>query len=243
MLIMVCLILTGCQSVGSGLEKDAVLVVEQYLDSSTAHNWPKVFETLSGEALAQTKANYSRVKTIEQIISKKLTAAPFCKDVVTVSVDLTKKIEQNTDRQAYTFWVRKSGDQWKIYKTEMGQYQHGELKEGDLPQGAVQVVKAYIELPFHQKRKMDQKYIAGRLLQESTKSKTLPVDEKTVQEQDRISTIMKSIEGMGIADGYAVARVEYISSMEGKDYPAEALIELLQINDEDGWKISKIDII
>ena len=240
-LMMACLFLAGCQSVGSGLEKESVVVVEQYIDSSASKSWPKVFETLTGEALAQAKVNYSRVKTNEHIVTKKLKAFPFCKDVVYVSADLTKKIDQNIDRQAYTFWLRKSGDQWKIYKTEQGQYQHGDLKEGDVPQGAVQVIKEYIELPFHQKRTQDQKYLAGSLLQESAKSKTLPIDEKTLQEQDRITTTMKSIEGMGIADGYAVARVEYISSRDGKDYPAKAFIEIIQVND--AWKISKIDII
>ena len=241
MLIMLCLFLAGCQSSGSGLEKDTVKVVEQYLDNSAGLNWPKVFETLSGEALAQAKANYSRVKTSEQIISKNLKATPYCRDIVTVSADVTKKIGQNTDRQAYTFWLKKSNDKWLIYKTEQGQYQHGDLKDGEVPQGAVQVIKEYVESPFHQKRELDQKYLAGGLLQESSKSKTLPVDEKTLQDQDCISTIMKSIESMGTSDGYVVARVEYISTRDGKDYPAQALIEAIQVNDT--WKISKIDII
>ena len=242
MLIMTCCIfLAGCQSVGYGLEKETVLVVEQYLENSATHNWPKVFEALSGEALAQTKANYTRVKTKETIISKKLTAVPFAKDVVSVKADITKKTGENTDRQAYTFWLRKSGESWQIYKTEQGEFQHGDLKEENLPQEAVQVIREYIELPFNKKRTLDQKYLAGRLLQESIKSKTLPIDNKTVLEQEQISTNMNSIECIGVTEGFAVAKVEYIATRDGINYPAQALIDVIDV--QGTWKISKIDII
>lgn len=240
-IIIACILVAGCQSVGSGLEKETVLIVEQYLESSAALNWPKVFETLTGEALAQTKANYTRVKTSDNIITKKLTAVPFAKDIVTVTADVTKKVGENTDRQAYTFWLRKANERWQIYKTEQGQYQHGDLKEGDLPQGAMQVIKEYIELPFNKKKSLAERYLAGRLLQESAKSKTLPVDNKTIVEQKQIAINLKSIDCIGLTGGLAVAKVEYITTRDGMDYPAQALFEVIDVNGT--WKISKIDII
>lgn len=242
---IVCLLLTGCGVSRSGtvpgeIEKEVFPVVEKYLDSAAAGDWKEVFETLSGEALAEAKANAGRVKTKEKIITKSLKATGVCRDIVEVSADFTKSKGEGFDRLAYNFRLKKSGDRWLIYKTAYGEYHHGELKPGKLPPGAAETIKKYFELSLSKRRSHDQKYLAGKLLQESRKAKLLPVDSKTLEDQERIVTRVESLECLGLSEGYAVVLVNYQLVIDGKVQHMEALVDLIDVNGS--WKICKIDM-
>lgn len=243
--VIICVFMAGCGvgnggSTTGGVEKEVFPVVEKYLENAAAGNWKEVYETLSGEALAETKANSGRVKSGEKIISKNLKLSPVCKDIVEVSADFTKSTGSGFDRLAYTFKIKKYGDRWLIYNTTLGDYHHGQLKPGQLPLQSAETIKAYLESSFIEKRASDSKYLAGKLLQDSLKAKLLPADNKTVKDQEKISTKVKNIECLGIADGYAVALVKYETAKGGKSYPIEAIVDVIDVNGI--WKISKIEI-
>ncbi|MCL6479958.1 MAG: hypothetical protein K6T65_16445 [Peptococcaceae bacterium] len=239
-----CLLAAGCGPGGGpgagGLEKEVFPVVERYLENAAAGNWPEVYETLSGEALAEVRANSGRVKAAEKIVTKSLKAIPVCKDIAEVSADFTKTAGGEFDRLAYTFRLKKSGGRWLIYKTAYGEYHHGELKPGKLPPGAVETIKGYMELSFSERRNHDQKYLAGKLLRESGKAKLLPVDSNTLKEQERIVTRVESLECLGLTEGYAVVLVNYQSAIDGKIRHMEALVELIDVNGS--WKIAGMDV-
>ncbi|MFZ5632270.1 MAG: hypothetical protein ACOY40_05420 [Bacillota bacterium] len=240
---IVCFFATGCGVVGSGtasIEKEAFPVVEKYLENAAAGNWEKVFETLSGEALTEAKVNAGRVKAAEKIISKSLKATPVCKDIVVVSADFTKSAGGECDRLAYNFKLKKTGDRWLIYKTVYGNYHRGQLKPGQLPTEAAEIIKTYLEIPFEKKRNDGSKYLAGELLQESEKAKLLPADTKTVSEKERILTRVKDWECLGVSEGYAVARVNYDLLKDGLPRSMEAIIEMVAVNGT--WKICEVDI-
>ena len=242
--LTICLILAGCGSntgdVLTGSEQEVFPVVEKYLENAAAGNWREVFDTLSGEALAEARANSTRVEAKEKIIARNMKAIPICKDIVEVSVDFTRKTGNGFDRLAYSFRLKKSGHVWRIYKTTPGEYHHGGLRPGELPLGAVEAIKTYLELPPGQKRNMDHEYLAGRLLQESNRAKLLPADPGQVKEQEKISARVKAVQCMGISEGYVVALVIYESIRDGRAYPMEALVEVLDVNGT--WKICRLDI-
>jgi len=152
----ICFALAGCGgskiAEENPIERDVFTVVERYLDNSSAGNWKEVFETLSGAALAEAMANSGRVKVTEKIVSKNLKYTLICKDIAGVSADFTRASGGGFDRLAYNFLLKKYEDRWRIYKTTYGEYQHGELKSGQLPPEAATVIKTYIELPFNHKR-------------------------------------------------------------------------------------------
>ncbi|MCL6612750.1 MAG: hypothetical protein K6T66_14535 [Peptococcaceae bacterium] len=240
----ICVLAAGCGPGGGpgagGLEKEVFPVVEKHLENAAAGNWPEVYETLSGEALAETKANSGRVEKKEKIVRKSLKAAPVCRDVAEVSADFTVNSGGEFDRLAYTFRLKKSGGRWLIYKTAYGHYHRGELRPVELPPGAAGVIKEYFELPLSEKRRNDQKYLAGKLLRESGKAKLLPVDSNTLKEQEKIVTRVESLECLGLTEGYAVALVNYQSVVEGKIRHMEALVDLIDVNGN--WKICGLDI-
>ncbi|KJR96814.1 MAG: hypothetical protein VR68_13630 [Peptococcaceae bacterium BRH_c4a] len=245
--IIVCLVLAmaGCSSgnikTGTiGIENEVFPVVERYLENSAAGNWREVFETLSGEALAETRANAGRVKVSEKIVSKILKLNPVCQDVAEVSADFTKAYGGGVDRLAYNFRLKKHEGRWLIYMTTYGEYQHGELKSGQLPLEAAGIIKTYLELPFNEKRTLDHKYLAGKILQDSLKSKLLPMDTQSVKQQENIKTRVKTMECLGMADGYAVVRVGYDVIKDSEEYPVESLVEVLDVNG--AWKICRMDI-
>ncbi len=245
MVLTICLILAGCGSnkpgdVLTGSEQEVFPVVEKYLENAAAGNWSEVFATLSGEALAEARANSTRVGPGEKIIARNMKAIPVCKDIVEVSVDFTRKTDNGFDRLAYGFRLKKTGHHWKIYKTTPGEYHHGDLKPGELPLKAAETITTYLELPLSQKRNLDHEYLAGRLLRESHRAKLLPVDPGPVKEQEKISARVMAVQCMGISDGYAVALVNYESVRDGRAYPMEALVEVLGVNGT--WKICRLDI-
>jgi len=243
--LTICLILAGCGSnkpgnVLTGSEQEVFPVVEKYLENAAAGNWNEVFDTLSGEALAEARANSTRVGAGEKIITRNKKAIPVCKDIIEVSVDFTQKTGNGFDRLVYSFRLKKSGHHWRIYKTTPGEYHHGEFRSGELPLKAAETIKTYLELPLSQKRALDHEYLAGRLLQESHRAKLLPVDPGPVKGQEKISARVKAVQCMGISDGYAVALVNYESVRDGRAYPMEALVEVLDVNGT--WKICGLDI-
>lgn len=243
---LICLIISGCGSVErrtdlTGIEKEVFPVVERYLENSAAGNWKEVYETLSGEALAEARANSGRVKASEKIVSKTLKLTPICRDVVEVSADFTKTTGGGFDRLAYNFRLKKHEGGWLIYKTSHGDYHYGDLKDGQLPPEAAGIIKTYLELPFNEKRTLDHKYLAGKVLQDSIKSKLLPMDTQSVKQQENIKTRVKTMECLGMADGYAVVRVGYDVLKDSTEYPLEALVEVLDVNW--AWKICRMDII
>jgi len=215
-------------------------VVEKYLENAAAGNWNEVFATLSGEALAEARANSTRVGAGEKIIARNMKAIPVCKDIVEVSVDFTRKTGNGFDRLAYSFRLKKTGHIWRIYKTTTGDYHHGDLRPGNLPLKAAETIKTYLELPLSQKRNLDHEYLAGRLLQESNRAKLLPADPGQVKEQEKISARVKAMQCMGISEGYVVALVIYESIRDGRAYPMEVLVEMLDVNGT--WKICRLDI-
>ncbi|MCL6478992.1 MAG: hypothetical protein K6T65_11340, partial [Peptococcaceae bacterium] len=116
-IILACMFLIGCGADKSAeIEKEVYPVVDSYLENAAAGNWGAVFETLSGEALAEARVNSARAKAGEKIISKSLKATPVCKDIVEVSADFTKNTGGGFDRLAYVFKLKKTGDRWLIYK-------------------------------------------------------------------------------------------------------------------------------
>ncbi|MFZ5650374.1 MAG: hypothetical protein ACOY4I_05935 [Bacillota bacterium] len=243
--LTICLILAGCVSNKAGneftgSEREVLPVVEKYLENAAAGNWNEVFDTLSGEALAEARANSKRVEAKEKIIARDMKATPLCKDIVEVSVDFTRNTGNGFDRLAYSFRLKKSGQHWRIYKTTPGEYHHGDLRPGELPLKAAETITTYLELPPGQKRNMDHEYLAGRLLQESNRAKLLPADPGQVKEQEKISARVKAMQCMGISEGYVVALVIYESIRDGRAYPMEALVEMLDVNGT--WKICRLDI-
>jgi len=243
---LICLIVSGCGSVErrtdplTGIEKEVFPVVERYLENSAVGNWKEVYETLSGEALAEARANSGRVKTAEKIVSKILKLTPVCRDVVEVSAVFTKTSGGGFDRLAYNFRLKKHEGGWLIYKTSYGDYNHGDFKDGQLPPEAASIIKKYLELPFNEKRTLDHKYLTGKVLQDSMKSKLLPMDSQSVKQQENIKTRVRTMECLGMADGYAIIRVVYDVSRDSTEYPVEALAEALEVNG--AWKICRIDI-
>lgn len=234
-----CLVLTGCTTTSkSGLtetEKDVFPVVEKYLENSASGNWNAVYETLSGEALAEARANSGRVKNTEKIVAKNFILSPVCQEIVEVTADITKSSALGFDRLAYCFRLKKFDGRWLIYNTTLGQYIHGELNPGKLPPDAANTVKTYFELPFNEKRANDHKYLAGKLLQESRKAGLLQVNE-----QEKIKTRVTSVESMGITDGYVVALAVCDVLKDGKVYKEELIADILNVNGT--WKICRLDV-
>lgn len=243
LLVPLLLMLYGCGLKNTEItipEKEVFPVVERYLENSAVGNWKEVYESLSGEAMAEARANYGRVKASGKIVSKTLKLTPVCRDVVEVSADFTKTSGGGFDRLAYSFRLKKHEGGWLIYKTSYGDYHHGDFKDGQLPPEATGIIKKYLELPFNEKRTLDHKYLAGKILQDSLKSKLLPVDSQSVKQQENIKTRVKTMECLGMADGYAIIRVDYDVLKDSTEYPVEALVEALDVNG--AWKICRMDI-
>lgn len=235
------ILLTGCSShEANNTESEVYPVVERYLENSAAGNWKNVLDILSGEALAETKANMGRVKTNEKIIKKNFKLTQICKGVAEVSADVTISCEGGFDRLGYVFGLKMIGDQWLIYKTRYGCYIHGELVSGKLPRDAEQKLREYFELTFRERRSNDREYLAGILLQESVKTKMLPADQYTTKDQDINKTRVNKTECLGITDGYAVAQVTYEFTKNSQAFKMEALVDVLEVNGT--WKICKMDI-
>lgn len=241
--LLICIFLAGCSSGNSneGPGKEVYPVVESYLEKSAAGRWQEVFDTLSGEALAEAKANSGRVKAQEKIIRKNLTLTPVCDGIAEVAADFTVSAGGGFDRLAYKFRLKRTGDKWLIYKTEYGGYIHGELRPGQLPPGIGEIIRAYTEMPFNEKHSAGQKYLAGKLLQETKRAALMPVDPRTAKDREKISVRVKTMECLGLADGYAVVRVGYDIFKDNKAYPAEMLIDALEVNG--AWKICRLDVI
>ncbi|MFZ5650856.1 MAG: hypothetical protein ACOY4I_08375 [Bacillota bacterium] len=239
---LTCLLLTGCSPGNSneGLGKEVYPVVDRYLECSAAGKWQEVYETLSGEALAEARANSGRVKAEEKILRKSFGLTPVCDGIAEVAADFTVGAGGEFDRLAYKFRLKRTGDKWLIYKTEYGGYIHGELRPGQLPPGVGDNIRAYIEMPFRDKNSVGQKFLAGKTLQESRKAGLLPVDLKIVKEQEKISVRVKAIRCLGVSDGYTVTLVSYEVTNGETVYALEALVDVLDVNGS--WKISRLDI-
>lgn len=232
--------LVGCGSKSmatnsTDIKKDTFSVVDKYLENASAGNWSEVYTTLSGEALAEAKANTGRAKITEKIVAKNFILSPVGHEIVEVTADITKSSALGLDRTAYCFRLKKFDGHWLIYKTTLGQYIHGELIPGQLPPDVSNTVKAYFELPFNEKRVNDHKYLAGMLLQESRKAGQLPV-----KEQEKFKTRVASVESMGITSGYVVALAVCDVFKDGKVYKEEIIVDILNVNG--AWKICRLDI-
>lgn len=241
--LLFCIILAGCSSGNSseGPEKEVYPVVERYLESSAAGRWQEVFDTLSGEALTEAKANSGRVKAQEKVVRKSLALTSVCDGVKEVAADFTVGAGGGFDRLAYRFRLKKTGDKWLIYKTEYGEYIHGPLGPGQLPPGAAEAISSYVAMPFKDKHRDGEKYLAGKLLQETKRAALMPVDPGSAKEQEKVSARVRTMECLGLADGYAVVRVSYDITKDNKAYPAEMLIDALEVNGV--WKICRLDVL
>lgn len=241
-ILTACLFLAGCGSnkIESGAEKEVLQVVDNYLENAAAGNWKEAYQTLSGEALAEARANSGRVRAGEKIIAKSLRTAIVCKDIVEVSADFTKNTGYGADRLAYTFRLQKNGDRWLIYKTTPGEYHHGELKPGQISQAVAENIKTYLELPFSQKRTEDYKHLAGKLLQDSRRSKILPVDSGTKKEQEKLKIRVTSMECLGAADGYFVVLAQCETEKGNKNIFEGLVVDVIDVNGT--MKICRIDV-
>lgn len=240
-IIAICLTMAGCGlNKSGGFEEQVFSVVDKYLHNAAAGNWGEVYDTLSGEALTDARINAGRVKAGEKIISKNLKAAIICTDIVEVSADVTKGAEGHFDRQAYKFRLKKTDGRWLIYRSSYGEYLHGELRPGQLPGGAAESVRKYMELPLSQKHAMEQQYLAGRLLADAGKARLLPTDRNVVNAQDAVAVSVSEIRCLGVAADYAVALVIYDSVYGGREHLMEALVDLVNING--AWKLCRMDI-
>lgn len=233
-------VMAGCGPAGEGVEKDVFSVVEKHLENTAAGSWQEAFEDLAGEALAESRANCGRVRAVEKIISKKLKAHQVCRDVVEVKADITKSAGGGFDRQAYRFRLKREGGRWLIYSADPGEYIHPGLRPGQLPPGAGEAVREYIELPFSAKRNLGQYFLAGKILNDHRKAGALPVDQKTASVQEMIATRVKSLDCLGVSEDYAVVLADYEISRDGKVFLAEAVVDVVKVNGK--WKISRIDI-
>lgn len=239
-ILIACLMLVGCGSKSvatnsTDIEKDVFSVVDKYLENASACNWSEVYTILSGEALAEAKANTGRVKITEKIVAKNFNLSPVGQEIVEVTADITKSSALGFDRSAYCFRLKKFDGHWLIYKTTLGQYIHGELNPGKLPPDIENTVKTYFELPLNEKRANDHKYLAGKLLQESQKASHLPE-----KEQENFKTRVASVESMGITSGYVVALAVCDVFKGGKVYKEEIIVDLLNVNG--AWKICRLDV-
>lgn len=225
----------------NNVEKEVFPVVDQYLENSAAGNWKEVYETLSGEALAEARANSGRVKAEEKVITKNFELNPVVPGVVEVTADFTVSVGGEFDRLSYKFRLKKAGEKWLIYKTEYGQYIHGELRHGQLPPEAADVIGRYIEMPFKEKHFSGQKYLAGKMLQESKRASHLPVDSKSVKEQGNVSVRVKAVECLGLSEGFAMARVSYEVIKNSTAYPMEVALDVLDVNGS--WRICSMDVL
>lgn len=237
-------LIAGCGSAkmtsGSGVEDQVFPVVDKYLENSAACNWPGTLATLTGEALAEAGANLGRVKQAEKIISRKFELDPVCKYITEVTADIVRTSGDHFDRVAYTFRLKKQGNRWLIYKTAYGAYLHGQLKPSGLPAGAAEAVTAYLELPFSRKRADDASYLAGKLLQESVRSKLLPTGARTAEEQEKLQTMVKRLEVLGVSADYAVVLLNCVVVKDGRSVEEEVIADLVDVNGV--WKISRIDL-
>ncbi|HBV98030.1 MAG: hypothetical protein JL50_01015 [Peptococcaceae bacterium BICA1-7] len=244
-LVIALLLLAGCSplenSSQSALEKEVYPVVETYLENAAAGNWQEVFGVLTGEALISAKANAGQVKADgDKIIFSKYKVSRVGDCLTRVEADITKSTAEGFDRLAYTFALIKSGDSWKIYKTTWGEYLHDDLKPGQLPADAAGgVIKAYLEAPYSEKRAKGYIYLSGKLLQDSERSKSLPVDANTYGVLQQTVTTVKSLECLGISDDYAVVKAVCSVTMDGAEKQASFLIDTILVNG--AWKIAGIE--
>lgn len=243
--ILVFLMLSGYAgnqkgSATTGLEKEVFPLVEKYLESAADGNWNEVYETLAGEALMEARTNAGRVKIKEKIVSKKLKVSQSLKDIVEVKADFTISRGSGFDRRAYTFRLKKSGDKWLIYKTDYGDYQHDPLKFGELPQEAVETIKAYYELTYTEKRSKDHIYLAGKLLADSQKARLLPTDTQSANEREKMNIRVTEVEPIGQSEDFIIARISYNVTKNDTVVPMQAIVENILVNGV--WKITRIDI-
>lgn len=242
--IIMCFALTTLAGCGNQpLQKDngtlnpAEMVVEHYLESSVENNWPEALKDLTGEALVEATINKDRVTNKGKIVSKKFSSRFITENTAEVTVDFTKATGSIIDRLAYRFLLIKSETGWKIYKTEWGSYIHGDLKPGQMLSEAEKVIRQYVELPVPEKRSKDYIYLAGKLLDDSMKSKLLPQDNgKDTKTTEKVN----SVECLGVTDDYAVARVNSEITRDGKNYSVDSIIDMVNVNGT--WKIARKDI-
>lgn len=244
--MFVCLLVAaGCSNINkstgtNGLEKDVYTVVEGYLENTTAGNWQEVFVTLTGEALAGARVNFAQVKgTGEKIVYQKLRATRVSDGIAKVSADFTVSSGGDFNRIAYIFDLVRNGDGWRIYKMSWGEYLHDDLNPGQLPADAAGVIRAYLEMPYADKKAKGNKYLSGRLLQDSEKSKALPVDAKTYGVLQKTVTTVSSLECLGLSDDYAVVKAECSVARDGTEKQVSFLIDTVLVNGS--WKIAGIE--
>jgi len=243
LMLFIFIILTGCgkqeqqKETGTNSIKPIETVVEHYLENTVENNWQGALQDLTGEALVETTVNKDRVKSKGKIIRKKFNSRLLTDNTAECTADFTQAVGSNIDRLAYKYLLIKSENRWKIYKTEWGSYIHSDLKPGQLPAEAESVIRQYVELTVPEKRSRDFVFLAGKLLDDSYKAKMLPQDNgketKTVEK-------VKSIECYGVAEDYAVARVNSELTRDGQTYAVVSIVDLVNVNGV--WKIASQDV-
>ncbi|NTW05758.1 MAG: hypothetical protein HGA27_06540 [Peptococcaceae bacterium] len=241
--ILLSIFLQGCSDVESYtlIENEAIMVVDRYLESSVGGEWQKVFDTVSGEVLAQSKINSKRTMIKGSILKKEFRADYIAKEIIEVNSDISVKQGENTDRIAHYFKLSRIGGKWKIFKMSYGNYIRDDLQEGKINHKASAVVKEYFELPFEEKRSSGSHYFVGELKQEAIKLASMVKDDQILKSQNNIRIKVSSIDSMGVAKGFVVIMVNYNKHHESIISSHQAIVELLEL--ENDWKIGNIEIL
>lgn len=242
-ILVVLLMVAGCskpaqlQEARPGSLQPIEAVVEHHLENAVENNWQEALQDLTGEALVEAAANKDRVKSKGKIITKKFNSRLVTDNTAECTVDFTIADDSNIDRLAYRFLLIKSENRWKIYKAEWGGYIHGDLKPGQLPAEAEKVIRQYVELPVPEKRSHDSVFLAGKMLDDSKKAKLLPQDNgKDTKTIERV----KSVECYGVAEDYAVARVNSELTRDGQTFTVVSITDMVNVNGT--WKIARRDV-
>jgi hypothetical protein len=235
-------IIGSSQSSQATLEKEVYPVVDRYLDNAVARNWPEVYGALTGEALTGAKARAEQVKTNgEKIISREYKVSGTGTGLARVYADFTRSTAEGFDRLAYTFDIIKTGDSWLIYKTTWGEYLHDDLVHGQLPADAASTIRRYLEMPYSDKKAMDNVYLAGRLLQESEKSKALPMDANSYDILQRTVTTVKNMECLGVSGDFVVVKATCSVKRDSAEKEASFLIDMVFV--QGSWKIASLETV
>lgn len=236
MLAIFCLIIIGCSP---SPKNEAFHVVDKYLEVSANLQMDEVLHLLTGEALLETQANMAYVTESQQVTINKKQFNQITENLVEVTVDYTTSTAQFNNRKANLFKLKRTGQQWKIYKIENTNYLHNDLKSSTVSSNAKHVAKEYIELSKPGKDKHNTKYLAGELLSASMAAQRLPRNENEAKFNLMDETVT-DIKCLGASNDYAILEVHSMVNGNGVSYSVETIMHMVTVNED--WKIVKMDI-
>ena len=203
--------------------------VSSYLKYSSGLQWDKAQELLTGEALIQTIRNQDAAVEKEKIIDISMTVAPNG-ELATVDADVIKV----NDRQAYTFYLIQTTDNWLIYKVEYKDFTRPILDRNKGHSAAETALSRYLSLNTKQRVDNAEKYLAGNLLRAELMNRPLQPKQHLNERQEKVL----SIEPVGAAEDL----VTYKATIEtSSGHTATLLVDLVRVKDI--WKIINIETI